>query len=149
MKLLPLALGLWLAALPLASAAPYTDHYGSWRFTGPGPLAIAEGPPLESVLLRLGDGSGFTAFILGLPRSLAPTLGYQLYRPPLLAFECYSDFGTGNLVVRGQRTSIAGACTLSVEDVGGSAKYVVRFAGYQAPLQGYGVYSPCAAPQTC
>lgn len=149
-----------LAAAPLAAPsapagstdAPYTDHYGTWAFTGLAALeADTRATAQWSVLLRLADGSGFTAFVpvvppgLPVPRNLVPTL----YRPPMLAFECYSDLGTGNLVVRGQQTAIAGSCVQTLEDVGGQARFVVRFQGYQVPVKGVGVYCVVAAPASC
>jgi len=127
---LPLAAGTLLVPLGVADA-PYTDHAGAWWFTPTDvtPLAPAGIP---SVLLRLSDGTGFTAFVEPSP---VPT------RPPTLAFECYTDLGTGNLVVKGQQTTIAGDCHITQEDVDGQAKYVVTFDAHDAPLSGVGVYN--------
>lgn len=152
-KLLPLALAAAFLATPALAQAPYTDHYGQWSFTGLGTPAGAVDTGMvmgaESVLLRLADGNGFTAFVFGVPLSLVRTLPYQLWRPPLLAFECYSDLGTGNLIVRGQTTQVAGSCIQTVEQVNGESRYVVRFQGYQVPVRGTGVYCVDAAPASC
>lgn len=147
--LAPLALALLLTASPALAAAPYTDHYGTWTFTGLGPADAGTGVAQESVLLRLKDGSGFTAFIPVVPTQFVRTLGYQVYRPPMMAFECYSEQQTGNLVLRGQLTQVAGSCTQAIEVVEGEQRFVVRFVGYQVPIRGVGVYCVQAAPAHC
>lgn len=135
-----------LIALP-ALAAPYTDHYGTWAFTGLGPADVGAAAPLDSVLLRLADGSGFTAFVF--PGGVRTLQGLGLARPPPLAFECYSDLQSGNLVVRGELTQVAGSCVQTIEVVDGERRFVVRFQGYQVPLRGAGVYCVEAAPANC
>lgn len=153
-KLLPLALAAAFLATPaLVLAAPYTDHYGLWAFTGlgtpAGPVESGASPGLESVLLRLADGTGFTAFVFGLDPALARVLPYQVFRPPPMAFECYSDLGTGNLILRGEQTQVAGTCVQSLETTPEGLRYVVRFQGFQVPLRGTGVYCVEAAPASC
>jgi hypothetical protein len=123
-----------LLAAPLLAAAdaPYTDHAGAWWFTLP-----ATGEPLpgiHSILLKLADGTGFTAFIEPVFHDPLPA-----QRPPTMAIACYDD-GHGDVFVRGQETGLAGACALTVEPVQRELRYVVRFREYQLPLEGYGSY---------